>query len=104
VEGGAAVFGLPNVHHARRCEEVREEVEQALASHFARPVPLRVVVDQGGATPSTGSAALSGPDPDEEVSLQDLGELTDATDVATSGLERIAEIFPGAELVDGGDT
>ncbi|WP_208028240.1 DNA polymerase III subunit gamma/tau [Rhabdothermincola sediminis] len=104
VEGGAAVFGLPNVHHARRCEEVREEVEQALASHFARPVPLRVVVDEGGATVQGGSATVPDPEPDEEISLQELSELTDATDVATSGLERIAEIFPGAELVDGGDS
>jgi DNA polymerase-3 subunit gamma/tau len=104
VEHGVAVFGLPNVHHARRCEEVRGEVESALARHFGRPVPIKLVVDDGRAAPGAGSRAPAEPDAiDDDLTIDDLDELTDATDVAQSGLERITEIFPGAELVEGGD-
>lgn len=106
VDGGVAIFGLPNVHHARRCEEVRGEVEGALAAHFGRPVPLKVVVDDGGAALGEGSRAPSerAEESDDDLPLDELDELADATDVATTGLERIAEIFPGAELVDGADS
>jgi DNA polymerase III subunit gamma/tau len=52
VDGGAeAVYGLPNAIHRDRCEERRPEVEAALARHFGRPVPLRLVVDDAGALP-----------------------------------------------------
>src|SRR5437763_1145619 len=37
-----ATFALPNSVHRDRCEECRPDVEQALASHFGRPVPLRL--------------------------------------------------------------
>jgi DNA polymerase-3 subunit gamma/tau len=57
VEGEAAVFGLPNEIHRVRCEEVRGEVESALADHFGRPVGLVLVVDaaadSGEAPPAT---------------------------------------------------
>lgn len=41
----AAVYALPNETHRSYCEEVRLEVEQALATHFGTAVPLRLVVD-----------------------------------------------------------
>ena len=74
VDGGAdaaAVYGLPNAIHRDRCEERRPEVEAALARHFGRPVPLRLVVDEaagavppGGAPPPLGRrATLSRPRP-----------------------------------------
>ena len=47
VEGDRAVFGLPNEIHRTRCEEVRGEIESALAEHFGRPVGLILVVDAG---------------------------------------------------------
>ncbi len=57
VAGERAVFGLPNDIHRQRCEEVRTDVEAALADHFGRPVPLALVVDDGSAAP------LSSPSP-----------------------------------------
>ena len=114
VSDGRAVFALPNAPHAERCESRRADVEQALAAHFGRPVPLRLTVDddpsavEGGLTASTASPAdraVAGsassrspePEPDEDV---DLTQLTDANDVATSSVDRVRELFPGAELVD----
>ena len=71
---------------------------------------MRIVVDgdvpDPGASASTaaglapsGTAARS--EPDESI---DLDELTDAHDVTSSGLDRIAAVFPGAELVADDDT
>ncbi len=59
VDDGTAVFGLPNAHHARRCDECRPEVEGALAAHFGRPVPLKVVVDDAPAPSVLAEAGTS---------------------------------------------
>ena len=100
---GSARFGLPNAVHAKRCEEVRAEVEAALTAHFGRPVALTIVVDDDP-TPPAGSAPVrpSGPpeDGDDGQSTIDPGELVDAHDVTTSSLGRIAEVFPGVEVVE----
>ncbi len=45
VDGSEAVFALPNETHRSYCEEVRLDVEAALASRFGTPVPIRLVVD-----------------------------------------------------------
>ncbi len=112
VSNGAAVFALPNAPHAERCESRRGDVEQALAAHFGRPVPLRLTVDDDPAKvedrpgaaaaspadrPGAGPTTSPTPEPDEDV---DLSQLTDANDVATSSVDRVRELFPGAELVD----
>jgi DNA polymerase-3 subunit gamma/tau len=47
VEDDRAVFGLPNEIHRNRCEEVRGEIEAALAEQFGRPVGVELVVDPG---------------------------------------------------------
>jgi DNA polymerase III subunit gamma/tau len=98
------VFGLPNLPHTKRCEEVRGEVESVLGAHFGRPVPLRVVVDGGANASASGVPGEGGPDATAaEVDIDepiDLTDLADADDVATSGVERIAQVFPGAELVE----
>jgi hypothetical protein len=103
VEDDVAVFALPNAIHAAKCEEGREHVEATVAAHFGRPVPIRIVVDPGGT--DEGARRPSGdettPPPSDAPDTIDLSELTDATDVAASGVERIAQAFPGAELVDG---
>ena len=57
------VFGLPNKIHAAKCEEVRPEVEAALAAHFGRPTPLRIVVD-------TAAPAAAQPRGDRERTAQ----------------------------------
>jgi hypothetical protein len=101
VDGAAAHFGLPNKVHAARCEEVKPEVEAALAAHFGRPVPLVIVVDEdappppGGARPRPSAESV-----DDDHESIDLAELTDADDSALSSIDRIAEVFPGVEVVE----
>ncbi len=80
VEDDRAVFGLPNEIHRDRCEEVRGEIEAALAEQFGRPVGVELVVDpgtevsrgpvgplsdgdDGEATPASASAGPAGPGP-----------------------------------------
>lgn len=92
VEGGVAVFALPNAIHRDRCEEVRPEVEEALAAHFGTPVPLQLVVDdgRGAAAPVVEAPA----DDDERV------ELVEEEAAAMPTVEdRLKQAFPGAEEV-----
>ncbi|MDP9070461.1 MAG: hypothetical protein M3N68_04100, partial [Actinomycetota bacterium] len=91
VEGGAAVFSLPNEHYLGRCEEVRDEVEAALSAHFGVPVPLRLDVERDEA--ATGEAL---PDEDEVI---DLGELREGAPAVASPVDRLRQAFPGAEEV-----
>ena len=102
VEDGVALFGLPNPVHASRCEECKGDVEAALGAHFGQAVPVRIVVDDGGSPPggTPGGPPPGPPPPEDDDEAIDLAELTDATDVASSGLDRITAVFPGAELVD----
>src|SRR5262249_19087465 len=57
-----AVFALPNQAHVKQCEPLKAEVEAALATRFGRPVPLRLVVDDGPAAPSPDAANPFDPD------------------------------------------
>jgi DNA polymerase-3 subunit gamma/tau len=43
---GSAVFALPSETHRAYCEEVRADVEAALAARFGTRVPLELVVDE----------------------------------------------------------
>jgi len=87
------VLALPTAPHRQKCEERRKEVEAALATHFGRPVPLRLVVEGDEAAPlSTTTAALA----DEAV---DLDDLVDAPAAPTSSIDRLTDAFPGAELL-----
>ncbi len=62
---GRVAFGLPNEIHRDRCEEMRGEVEAALADHFGRPVPVVLVVDGPGGPAPAPTAAPPAPAPSE---------------------------------------
>ena len=95
MDDGAAVVALPNQPHLTRCVASQGEVEAALQSHFDRPVPLRLVVDDAKPEPPRAAAA---PTPDEDV---DLNELTDApAEQSTSAADRVKQAFPGAQEVE----
>ncbi len=108
VDDTGAVFGLPNQAHRDKCDERRGDVEAALADHFGRNVPLRLVVDDGSggaeppAQPDGGTAAPPTPEVvEDEVASIDPAELVDAPSTATGGgLDKLSEAFPGAELVE----
>lgn len=103
-----AVFALANVPTRDHCEKKRPEVEAALAAHFRRPVPLQLVTEDevGGAPAPTGPAPASpsqaDPSPAPPSDDEEIGDVHDLEDAPTaaSGVERLAQAFPGAELVE----
>lgn len=117
-DGSRAEFGLPNEIHRNRCEEMRPEVEAALADQFGRPVPLVLVVDGPPAATTAGTdpaadragddpaapappmaTSPAGPDGVED----DLADFDDAdlevAEIDNSAEARLLQAFPGAEEV-----
>ncbi|MGH9084326.1 MAG: hypothetical protein ACRDYW_02640, partial [Acidimicrobiales bacterium] len=101
-DGGAAVFALENEPTRDQCEKHRPQVEAALGAHFGRPVPLRLVALR---TPPAGNAVAAASTPStpadatEEDEVVDVHALEDAPSAA-SGVDRLTEAFPGAQLVE----
>jgi DNA polymerase III subunit gamma/tau len=96
------VFALPNAVHRDRCETVRADVEAALAAHFGRTVPLRLVVD-GGVGGGGGPAPAVPDDLDPAEEVVDLDALVDApSEPARSAVDRLTDAFPGAEVLEEG--
>ena len=101
-EGGAAVFALDNVHARDHCEKHRPSIEDALSAHFGRRIPVRLVALAAPPSPAKPgrqpkAPAQSGSDEEEDVA--DVHALENAPTAASSA-ERLAEAFPGAELLD----
>jgi hypothetical protein len=97
VEDGVAVFALPNKVHRDRCEEVRVEAEATLAAHFGRRVPLRLVVESPGGSPSPPPPADAAEAEDEDVSWRDL---EDAPEALASPVDHVMQAFEGAQVVE----
>ncbi|WCO67352.1 hypothetical protein PO878_01300 [Iamia majanohamensis] len=100
----SVTVGLPNSAHLERCEQKRDEAEAALAAAFGRPVRLALVVggDGGGPVPVAEGRGGGGrgPAPDDPVEDVDMDALVDAPTEARSGVDRVTEAFPGAQVVD----
>jgi hypothetical protein len=97
-DGSSLTLGLENSAGLGRCEEKKGEAEAALAAAAGRPVRLDLVV--------VGEAA-SGPRPerapspaDDPVEVIDPDELVDAPAQQLTGVDRVTEAFPGAQIVD----
>ncbi len=108
VRDGRIVFSVPSEALRKRAEDVRAELERALAGEMGSAVPLEIVVDAAATSiehdPTVAPLRRAGappppePEPDDDV---DLSELVDAPkELATTGIDRLTAAFPGAELVD----
>jgi hypothetical protein len=96
VEEGMALFAVPDRGLLSRAEPNLAEVERAIGVHFGRPVPLKLVVDDGTWS-SPGREAPARDDPaDYEI---DIASLEDAPAAAASPEQRLLQAFPGAEEV-----
>ncbi len=99
VSDGAAVLALPNPIMRNKCEEKRPELERVLAGHFGQPVPVRLVVDPAvGVEAGSGAVLREAPEHEEPV---DLDDLVDAPADGRTGIDRLTEAFPGAEVLGG---
>jgi DNA polymerase-3 subunit gamma/tau len=98
-EPDVVTLAVPNATHQAKCEEHRDEVEQAWRAASGRPITIRLVVRD---EPGVSSAALPA-DRDVEPDVGDPADLVDAPAGSTqSAVERLAQAFPGAQLVEGG--
>jgi len=102
------MFGLPNPVHRDRCEEIRSEVDDALAATFGRPIPLKLVVDETDPEPdfftpppSGGAVAVDEiDDGTREEDTVDIHSLVDATDDIPSAADRVMSTFDGSTLLE----
>ena len=101
------MFGLPNPVHRDRCEEIRAEVDQAIATHFGRPIPMSLVVDMVeeepdffAAPPSGGAGAVDTVDDTYEEETVDVHALVDATDDVPSAEDRVMATFENSTLLE----
>ena len=81
-----------------RAEANRAEVEAALAAHFGRSVPLRLVLDDAGPVGAGVGARRPSQSMDDPTTI-DLDDLVDAPPAVLSPEQRLLEAFPGAEEV-----
>jgi hypothetical protein len=101
-EASIAVYAVPDRGLLTRAEANRAEIEQALSSHFGRPIALRLVLDDGPA-PSNGPGAApapSGPAGVDDEAAVDWAELEEAPATVSSPEQKLLEAFPGAEEVE----
>ncbi len=94
-DDGGAVLALPTAPHRQKCEERRKDVEAALAAHFGRPIPLKLIVDGGEVAPASAAATPASVTDD----VVDLDELVDAPSAPATSIDRLTQAFPGAELL-----
>ncbi len=99
VDDRTAIFAVPDKHLMSRAETVRGEAEAALGRHFGRPVPLRLIVDQGGRPVDRAMPPSTSRDPAASPEAFEVDELTDAPSPVTSPEQRLLDAFPGAEEV-----
>ncbi len=92
-EPGVAGFALPTPIHRERCAEVQGDVEQALAAHFGRRVPLKLLVET-----EVGTAAIPEPEEDEHIDPRDLRDAPSPG--VSSPVDHVMQAFEGATLVE----
>ena len=101
-DGGSVVFALPNKIHLDRCEEARDEVDNALHERFGWPVPMRLAIDDDSTAPppvllpARSLSALSDHHEDEAI---DPDELMDEETVTREAISNLMAAFPDSELV-----
>lgn len=105
-EPGTAVYAVPDRGLLTRAETNRGEVEAALATHFGRPVPLKLVLDDGSGPSPAGPGPGGGrpvshlePPPADDPSDYDWADLEEAPAELVSPEQRLLDAFPGAEEV-----
>ena len=125
VAGGRAVFAVENEPTRTRAEKYRRDVESLLSERLGTEVPLEIVTEAeaprfsaADAPEPNGSSRAAQPGPDrapgtspqveepsesEEQIMAEVDQLEEA-DVVHTGVDRLTEAFPGAELIESEDS
>ncbi len=101
-DASCVVFALPNQIHLDRCEEARDEVDEALGQHFGQPVAMRLTIDDDSTAPPPdirpATTRTTSADPDEAEAF-DPDELMDEETVTQEVISNLMAAFPDSELV-----
>ena len=103
VEGQTISFALPNPVHRERCEQLKNEVELALSMVIGTSVLLSLASSQENDSNDIAKVASS----ENIVDQTDdsiLAELEDAPPDNRTSVDRFQDAFPGAIVVDDGDS
>lgn len=102
VDGDTIRFVLPSDGQVKRCEPYKAEVERAVTEAFGTPCTIVLGVDDDvpSVSPMTGRPTPAAPEPVQDEADIDLNDLTDADVGNATVVERIADVFPGAEVLE----
>lgn len=92
-------LGLENTPARDRCQEKKGEAEAALAAAAGRPIRVDLVV-VGEAASGPRPERRPAPADDDPAESIDPAELVDAPAQQLTGVDRVTEAFPGAQIVD----
>ncbi len=101
VEGSTVVVTLPSERAVQRGGDLRDAAREALSGELGRAVDIDIRLGTLEAEPQRRGATPKPADlgaPDEDVG--DVASLLDAEAAPTDVLERVTEVFPGAEVVE----
>jgi DNA polymerase-3 subunit gamma/tau len=102
VEGNVVTFVLPIEAQLKRCAPFTSEIEAAIESHFGHPATISLTtgpsMSEANNRPRSGQPTqqASNLPAEDEVDIHDL---TDADVGNSSVVERITDVFPGAEVL-----
>ncbi len=93
--GDAIVLATPNTTHLAKCQEHLATVIRACTEAVGRPVTIELTVKAAAARADPAEPA------EEDIDLDDLVDAAPGS--LPTALDRLAEAFPGSELVERGD-
>jgi len=106
---GKFQFALDNVPDRvlPRAQAALADVEAALSVRVGQPVSVHLTNGGEGSSSAPSSSGTPAPTPvvaadtdQDERDHIDVSDLEDATDVSTSGVDKLVQAFPGAELIE----
>ena len=97
VDDGTVDFVLPTESQVKRCEKFRPEVEGGILAAFGATVSIAL---RAGELPAQPGPRTPSPPVLQDESEIDIHDLTDADGVSNTVVDRIADVFPGAEVLD----
>ncbi len=112
VTDNVADFVVPNATVIPRCEEVRPDVESALAARFGHPVQIRLIVENSSPSASDDEPVATNPTSPQaaaehptqparaEVEEVDIDSLEDADGQDATGIDRLTQAFPGSTVIE----
>ena len=96
--GPTVTMAAPNEMHHDKCQQHQASVQEAWLAATGRAVIVELAVDGDATGEGVVARPAAGPPPDEHVDLDDLVDAAPGTVPTT--LDRLAQAFPGAELIE----